>query len=54
MYIERVERRVCEEDDNLSKPDMNLENWTYNLEKSECAGRAFSERETKSNNFFLK
>ena len=25
-YIERVERRVCEEDDNLSKPEMNLEN----------------------------
>ena len=26
QYIERGERRVCEEDDNLSKPEMNLEN----------------------------
>ena len=26
QYIERVERRVCEEDDDLSKPEMNLEN----------------------------
>ena len=31
---------------------MNIENWTLNLLKSECAGRAFSERETKSINFF--
>ena len=33
---------------------LDTEPWklNINLEKSECAGRAFLERKTKSNNFF--